>query len=46
MLAQLGLDEVVGGDGCAVAVDLDEAALVDQLADRLEVRSAPRNVRL
>lgn len=31
--SQIGLDQVVGGDGRALAVDLHEAALVDQLAD-------------
>merc|ERR1719337_825197 len=36
-LAQGALNEVVGGDWGAVAVDLDEPTLIDQLANRLEV---------
>ena len=46
VLAERRLDEVVGRDGGAVAVDLDEAALVDQLAHGLEVGRAPGDVRL
>lgn len=45
-LAQLLLHEVVGGDGGAAAVDLGEAALVDQLADALQVWGTPSNVGL
>ena len=44
--AQLGLDEVVGGDGRPLAVDLDESAFVDQLAHGLEVGRTPSDVRL
>merc|ERR1719232_1490944 len=36
-LAQLLLDDVVGGDGRPVAVHLNEPTLVDQLAHRLQV---------
>ena len=32
-LAKLLLNDVVGGDGCPVAVLLDESPLVDQLSD-------------
>ena len=46
LLAELVLDEVVGGDGGPLAVNLDEAALVDQVADRLQVRRAPGDVGL
>jgi len=45
-LAQGALNEVVGGDGGAVASDLDKSTLVDQLAHRLEVGSSPGDVRL
>ena len=45
-LAQLLLDEVVGGDGGAASIDLGEAALVDQLADTLQVGGTPSNVGL
>ena len=46
VLAEGLLDEVVGGDGRPVAVDLDEPALVDQLAHGLEVGGAPGDVGL
>merc|ERR1719239_1095140 len=45
-LAQGALNQIIGGDGSAVAVDLDKSTLVDQLAHRLEVRSSPGDVRL
>jgi len=45
-LAQGALNQVVGGDGGAVAVDLDKSTLVDQLTHRLEVGSSPSDVRL
>lgn len=44
--AEFRLDEVVGSDRRPLAVELDEAAFVDQLADRLEVRRSPRDIRL
>jgi len=44
-LAQGALNEVVGGDWGAVAVDLDKPTLVDQLANRLEVGHSPGDVR-
>ena len=37
MLAQVGLDDVVVRDRDALALDLGEAALVDDLLDRLKV---------
>merc|ERR1719239_822260 len=43
-LAQGALHQVVGGDGGAVASDLDKPTLVDQLAHRLEVGSSPGDV--
>ena len=46
VLAQALLDQVVGGDGRALAVDLDEPALVDQLAHGLQVGRAPGDVGL
>jgi len=45
-LAQGALNQIIGGDGGAVAVDLDKSTLVHQLAHRLEVRSSPGDVRL
>merc|ERR1719337_112835 len=42
---QGALNEVVGGDWGAVAVDLDEPTLVDQLANRFEVGHSPGDVR-
>ena len=32
VLAQLGFDQVVGGDGGPLTVDLDKSSLVDELA--------------
>ena len=46
VLAQVLLDDVVVRDGDALAVDLGVAALVQQLADALEVRLAVGHVRL
>merc|ERR1719239_1067329 len=45
-LAQGALNQIIGGDGGAVAIDLDKSTLVHQLAHRLEVRSSPGDVRL
>merc|ERR1719291_1266572 len=45
-LAQGALNQIIGGDGGAVAVDLYKSTLVHQLAHRLEVRSSPGDVRL
>merc|ERR1712029_1270180 len=45
-LAKSSLNQVVGGDGSAVAIDLDETALVHQLAYRLEVGRSPGDVGL
>jgi hypothetical protein len=45
-LAELLLDDGVVGDGDALAVDLGVAALVDELADRLEVDLAVGDVGL
>merc|ERR1712156_610253 len=45
-LAKSSLDQVVRGDGSAVAIDLDETTLVHQFAHRLEVGSSPGDVRL
>ena len=46
LLAELVLDEVVGGDGRALAVHLHEAALVDKVAHGLQVGDAPGDVGL
>ena len=40
-LSELLLDDVVGSDGCPLAVQLDESTLVNQLADRLQVGGTP-----
>jgi len=45
-LAKSSLHQVVGGDSSAVAIDLDETALIHQLAHRLEVGSSPGDVGL
>jgi len=45
-LAELGLDHLVGGDGGAVAVNLDKAALVDEVTHGLEVGAAVGDVGL
>jgi hypothetical protein len=42
-LAEVGLDELVVGDGKALLVDLSVAALVDELTDRLQVGVAVRD---
>ena len=46
VLAQLLLDDVVGGDGDAAGVQLGESALVDQLANALQVGCSPGDVGL
>ena len=46
VLAQVGLNKVVGGDGRPAVLDLGEPALVDELADALDVWGAPSHVRL
>ena len=46
VLAQLLLDDVVRGDRDAAAVELGESALVDQLANALQVGSSPGDVGL
>ncbi len=46
VLAQLLLDDVVGGDRDAAGVQLGESALVDQLADALQVGCSPGDVGL
>merc|ERR1719378_1138116 len=40
-LSELLLDDVVGSDGCPLAVQLDKSTLVNQLADRLQVGGTP-----
>merc|ERR1719378_425801 len=40
-LSELLLDDVVGSDGCPLAVQLNESTLVNQLADRLQVGGTP-----
>jgi len=45
-LAQGALDQVVGGDGGAVASNLDKSTLVDELTNGLQVGSSPGDVRL
>ena len=45
-LAQLRLDEVIGGDRGATTVNLGESSLVDQLAYTLQVGGSPGNVGL
>jgi len=45
-LAQLALDDLVGGDGSAVAIDLDKPTLVDQITDSFQVGAAVGDVRL
>ena len=46
VLAQLLLDDVVGGDGGTAGVKLGKSALVDQLANALQVGCAPGDVGL
>ena len=41
VLAKLLLNDVIGSDGCSATVLLDKSALVDQLADRLQVGGTP-----
>merc|ERR1712213_126557 len=43
---ELLLDDVVGGDGDTLAIDLGESTLVDQLLDGLQVGETIGNVRL
>jgi len=45
-LAQGALDQVIGGDGGAVASNLDKSTLVDELTNGLQVGSSPGDVRL
>jgi len=45
-LAQLALNDLVGGDGSAVAIDLDKPTLVDQITDSFQVGAAVGDVRL
>merc|ERR1719239_1916378 len=45
-LAKSSLNQVVGGDGSAVAIDLDKTTLVHKLAHRLEVGSSPGDIGL
>merc|ERR1719427_1491482 len=45
-LAELVLDDVIGCNGSAITVHLDKSTLVDQIADRLEVRRSPGDVGL
>merc|ERR1719187_1944581 len=40
------LDDVIGGYGGAVTLNLDESPLVDELTDRLEVGCSPGDVGL
>ena len=40
-LSELLLDDVVGSDGCPLAVQLNESTLVNKLADRLQVGGTP-----
>ena len=46
VLAERLLNEVVGGDGSALAIDLDESSFVDELADALHVGGSPCDVGL
>ena len=46
VLAQLLLDDVVGGDGGTTAVKLGKSTLVDQLANALQVGGSPGDVGL
>ncbi len=46
VLAQLLFDDVVGGDGGTTGIKLGKSALVDQLADTLQVGCTPGDVRL
>jgi len=45
-LSEGSFNDVIGGDGSTVAVDLHVSTLVDQLTNRLKVRSTPSDVRL
>merc|ERR1719278_2000613 len=45
ILAKVLLNDVVGRDWSSVTVHLDESALVDQLTNRLQVRSSPGDLR-
>merc|ERR1719427_2076035 len=45
-LAELVLGDVIGCNGSAITVHLDKSTLVDQIADRLEVRRSPGDVGL
>jgi len=43
-LAKRTLDDVIGSDGSTVSINLYVSALVDELANRLQVRCSPGNV--
>ena len=45
-LTQLPLNDVVAGERNTPSTRLGEASLVDQITNALEVRVAPRDVRL
>merc|ERR1719443_2177811 len=45
-LAELSLDDVVGGDGGTVSINLDKSTLVDEVTDRLEVGASVGDVGL
>ena len=46
VLAQLLLDDVIGGDGCTAGIKLGKSTLVDQLANALQVGCSPGDVGL
>jgi len=45
-LSEGSFNDVIGGDGSTVAVDLHVSTLVDELTNRLKVRSTPSDIRL
>jgi len=45
-LSEGSFNNVIGGDGSTVAVNLHVSTLVDELTNRLKVRSTPSDVRL
>jgi len=46
VLAKVGFDDVIAGDGGSVSSDLDETSLVDQLTDSLQIWGSPGDLRL
>jgi len=45
-LSEGSFNNVIGGDGSTVAVNLHVSTLVDELTNRLKVRSTPSDIRL